>query len=127
MGNLITFSFWFNSRPGFFLKPMQYTFIAIIIIFFLSAIFFIFLKKKKNVNRKILSSLSSFGFANCFIGALLLFFAFEDLPVLSARFWLALWFAVMAIWGFFIFKQYKKYQIKKEEQLKELEYKKYIP
>ncbi|OGF24220.1 hypothetical protein A3H66_02200 [Candidatus Falkowbacteria bacterium RIFCSPLOWO2_02_FULL_45_21] len=68
-----------------------------------------------------------FFLTNAIIGLILLFFNYEMVPFLSARFWFLFWGAGMIVWLFFIYKIIIKIPHKKEQLEKEKEFKKYIP
>lgn len=127
MGNLLSLKFLLNSRPGYFIKPIHYSLLILIGLFIVAGIAFMIARKKKLANRKTLASLSSFCFTNSFLAALIMFFAYEEVPVLSARIWLFLWGLEMAAWIYFIVRYYKKYLANKDELTKQQEFKKYIP
>lgn len=127
MGNLFTFKFWLDSRPGYFIKPIHYALLILIGLFIVAGVSFIIARKKKLANRKTLASLTSFCFTNVFIAALIMFFAYEEVPVLSARLWLFIWAVSMAAWIYFICRYYRKYLANKGELTKQQEFKKYLP
>jgi len=128
MQNLLSLEFWISLRPGPLLPNYQKIFIALIII--LAICFFIsWLAKKREKNLYIVfwKRLNSFSLVNCSFGLILLFFNYELVPFLSARFWFLLWGAGMAVWLFFIFKILKNIPQKRKKIANEKEYKKYIP
>lgn len=127
MENLLTFKFWFSSRSGYFIEPIHYGFIALIAVFVAAGIVLVFAKKKKMANRKTLASLASFCFTNSLLLGLIMFLSYEEVPVLSARIWLAIWALEMAAWIYFIISYYKKYLAKKDELIKQQEFKRYLP
>ncbi len=128
MQNLLSLKFWLSLRPGPLLPNYQKIFIALIIIlavcFFVSWVAKI---KKRKLYTVFWKKLNSFSLINCFIGLILLFFNYELIPFLSARFWFLLWGAGMAVWLFFIFKILKNIPQKKKQIADEKEYEKYIP
>ncbi|MDD5291274.1 MAG: hypothetical protein PHZ04_04155 [Patescibacteria group bacterium] len=128
MANLLSLKFWFNLRPDALLPVYQKTFIIfvlVLIIFFLFHRFFI--AKRGGLYAFFWRQLSSFSLANAFIGLILLFFNYEFIPFLSARFWLLLWAVFMLVWLIFIAKSLLKIPEKKKKFEEEKEYKKYIP
>lgn len=129
MQNLLSLKFWFKLRPGLFLPVSQKTLIGIIIgLAVLAVIFNLLGKKNKNgLYVKVWNNLYSFSLTNAFIFLLLLFFNYELVPFLSARFWYLLVGLEMAIWIFFIARNLFLIPKKKERYEKEKEYKKYIP
>lgn len=76
---------------------------------------------------KVLRKIQFFSVANLLIGLSLLFFSYELIPILSARFWHLFWLAGMIVWIFFIYKEFSKIPEKKKRLLEDLEYKKYLP
>jgi hypothetical protein len=64
---------------------------------------------------------------NLIIGIFFLFFTFELIPLLSARFWFLLWGIGILIWLSFIGRAVTKIPKLREEMAKEEVYKKYIP
>jgi len=128
MNNFLSVSFWFNTRPGS-LSPN----ILMMLTFFLVALFalflvFTFLKKRKNgLYFKIISGLSTFFLTNFIVGLFFLFFSYELIPILSARFWYPLWFLGMIFWQVMILKELRKIPEKKKKFEEEKEFQKYIP
>lgn len=129
MGNLLTLSFWFSSRPGELLQ-------ASIIIFAILAVALLgagvvttsYLRKNpKSIYRKVLSRIQSFAFTNACINLLLLFFAYEAVPVLSMRFWFLVWFISMVAWGRVIHKDFSDIPQIKAKMEADRKYKQYIP
>lgn len=129
MSNLLTLNFWFNLRPGVFTDSMQKFFIAFIVALFFLALLSVFFKRgdKKGIYKKVWQSLYYFSITNVFIGAVLLFFTYEMVPMLSARFWFLLWGIGMIVWLYFIFRNLRRIPEKKAEREAEKEFKKYIP
>jgi len=128
MGNLLSLKFWFNLRPGALLPIYQKTFIIFVLAL---VIFFLFCRlltgRKKGLYISLWRRLQSFSLANAFIGLILLFFNYELVPFLSARFWLLLWAALMLVWLVFIAKSLLAIPEKKKKLEEEKEYRKYIP
>lgn len=129
MQNLLTLSFWFNLRPDFLLTSTRNIFFGLLGLLFVGAAVFSLLKKsdKAGLYRAVYGSLSSFCFTNFFLGAVLLFFSYELIPFLAARFWLGLWFVGMAVWLGFIVRKFLEIPKLKQEQRAEKVYKQYIP
>ena len=129
MSNWLSLKMWFNFRPGALLPIWQDALIIIVGIFLITTIIFwiIYIKKKKTLYAKIWSSLYSFCLTGTIIGAFLLFFTYEAVPFLSARFWFIIWFLVHAVWLFFIIRKLKKLPQIKKEIAEKKEYNKYIP
>lgn len=129
MGNLLTLGFWFNLRPDFLLPSTRNVFLVLLGLLFAAAAVFSLLKKsdRAGLYRPIYASLASFCLTNLFLGAVLLFFSYELIPFLAARFWLGLWLIGLAVWSGFIFKKFLKIPELKKEQQAEKAYKQYIP
>ncbi|MDD5031557.1 MAG: hypothetical protein PHR36_00750 [Patescibacteria group bacterium] len=128
MGNLLSLKFWFNLRPDALLPVYQKIFIFFVlalIVFFLFCRFFA--KRKRGLYTSFWRRLESFSLANTFIGLILLFFNYEFVPFLSARFWFLLWAIFMLTWLVFIAKSLLKIPENKKKLEEEREYKKYIP
>ena len=129
MNNLFSFKFWFNLRPGS-LSPavLKYFFIFIIILIILCFVFWLLKSRdKKSLYNKIWQKLYSFSFTNLIIGLFFLFFVYELIPFLSARFWFIIWGLSMIVWLSFISQILTKIPKHKKEREKEKEFKKYIP
>lgn len=108
---------------------MQKFFIAIVVLLAVEAIVFLVCKKNnvKSLYRKTWESLTTFGFTNAVIGALLLFFTYELIQFLSARFWFLVWFVEMAWWLVIIYKRMKAIPEIKENIENNKKLKQYIP
>jgi len=129
MNNLLTFKYWFNFNPGNFLPVVERTLQIIIVILIILTLIFALMKSRlrKNIYVRLWQGLYYFSLTNAIIGSVLLFFNYETLPFLSARFWLLFWSVSMIIWLVYIYKLIislakKKIMLEKEKQLK-----KYIP
>lgn len=127
MSNLLTANYWFSVNPGPLVPNAFNILIGITIFFFVASIVFLFLKKKKSLYRGVFTSLYNLSITGFIIGLVFLFFHYESLPFFTARFWLAIWVIVMAVWFFYIVKKMRKIPKRKEEIEKEKELKKYIP
>ena len=128
MGNLLSLKFWFNLRPGALLPIYQKTFVIFVLAL---VVFFLFCRllmaRRKGLYTSFWRRLQSFSLANAFIGLILLFFNYELIPFLSARFWFFLWGALMLVWLVFIAKSLLKIPENKKKLEEEREYRKYIP
>ncbi len=127
MSNLLSFKFWFATRPPILLPIYMKIFIAIIIIFVILSVISWILVKKKNVYSKIWDRVNTFSISNVFFGLVILFFNYELIPFLSSRFWFLIWGLMIIVWAYFIFKDFKKIPAIREQRAKDHEYKKYIP
>ena len=129
MTNILSFSYWFSLKPSA-LSSLGLSILLIVAVFFaIFAALFSFLQKKSKagVYKKLYSSLGSFFSYNLTIYLFILFFTYEEIVFLGARFWFLFWFLGMIFWLFFIFKYYKSIPTIKEQRQKDEEYKKYIP
>ena len=128
MNNLMSFKYWINTRPGSLSPLFLDGLVVFLVLLFAGFITLQFLKKHNNrIYFRIFEKLSTFTFANFFIGLMLTFFSFELIPVLSARFWYLLWFVGMVTWLAFIFRELKKIPEKKKKLQEKQEFQKYIP
>jgi glucan phosphoethanolaminetransferase (alkaline phosphatase superfamily) len=123
----LSFKFWFNLRPGI-LVTQNYV-LAVFAVFVILTILFAILKKRqaKTAYRQLWESIYSFGFYNALICLALLFFTYELVPFLSARFWFLLWGIGIIVWIYFLVKKFQQVKVRKEQLAKEKEFKKYIP
>lgn len=129
MNNWFTFKMWFNLHPGSLLPVFQNILIGLLIVFLIATgvTWFFYSKKKKTLYAKIWSSFYAFSLTGTIIGAFLLFFTYEGVPFLSARFWFIIWFLVQAVWLYFIIKKLRKLPEIRKEIKDRKEYNKYIP
>ena len=129
MGYYLNPNVWLNSRPGD-LEPFTYYAFATFLAILLAATIIIGIYKKKYKKRmyfKIFNKVYNFCLGNFVIGLFLFFFEIENLPLLSARLLLLVWFIGMIVWIVFIIISFKKIPEIKQAIEKENEYKKYIP
>lgn len=129
MGNFLTWNFWFNLRPGSFLGSSLKIILAFIILLIILTVVAGFGKRKwaKSLYANLWSGLYYWFLANAVIGLVLLFFNYEMVPFLSARFWLLIWALGFLVWLAFIIKLAVKIPQKKVQLEKEKEFRKYIP
>ncbi len=127
MNNLLSFSFWFNLRPPTMLDIFNYSFIAFLIILLVLSILAFYFKKRKKIYKSFWLKFYDFSASNLIIGLFLWFFSWQEVPFLSARFWLILWALLMIVWLFFIYKYLKKIPINLEEAKKQQKFNQYIP
>ena len=129
MKNLLSLKFWFNLRPGLLLPIYQKFLLALVIILVILSLALNFLMKrnKTGLYAQFWRGSYYFCFTNAFVFLLLLFFNYELVPFLSARFWYLLVGVEMAVWAFFILRTLYFIPKKKEQYEKEKEFKKYIP
>lgn len=128
MSEYLSFNYWLHMRPGSVSQAALWQFIIFIgILVFLSLVFYFLKKKKTGLYYKTWQRLSSYCVVNIIIGFFILFFSFEEIPILSARFWLLLWIIGQIGWlGYILFSLSKIPKIR-EKLAKEEEFNKYIP
>lgn len=125
-------SFWFSMRPG----PITSALVRAVMIIVV-ALFFVFaivsfiarsLKSSSPTLKRLFTKGIHFGFTFGILGALLLFFALQEIPILSSRSLWALLTLGALIWGIAIFIFFLKVprEITRERQKKE-EFEKYLP
>ncbi len=106
----------------------QYFIIFVVILVVLTIVFaFIQARNKKNLYGRFWTGLYYFCLTNTIIGVFLLFFIYEAIPFLSARFWFLLWVAEVLVWIFFLVKKLREIPKRKKQLEEERKYKKYIP
>ena len=127
MSTLLTFTFWFNLRPGSMGGLPRNIFIGFIVALIIAAVVLFIAKRKKSSYRSLLNSLYNFSISNALVGLLLLFFNYEIVPFFSAYFWYLIWIIVMIAWLVGIFLKAKKIISKKKDQTEVDEIKKYLP
>ncbi len=129
MNNFFSLKFWLNTRPDQLIPQYQRYFIIFVVISAVSTIVFAFIqaRNKKNLYGRFWTSLYYFCLTNTIIGVFLLFFTYEAVPFLSARFWFLLWTAEILVWIFFLAKKLRDIPKRKKQLDEEKQYKKYIP
>lgn len=129
MQNLLSLNFWFKLRPGLMLPASQKIFFGLLIALAIAAAVSFFIKKREKgrLYGRLWNGLNSFSLTNLAIGLILLFFNYELVPFLSARFWFLIWAAEMAVWAVFIIKRFADIPKIKKQMEEEKEFKKYIP
>lgn len=127
MRNFLSVQFWFNQRPDLLSSGSKTALIIFIILCLVLLIASIILKVRKGFYNRLWGKLISFFISNALIGAVLLFFCQQLIPLLSSRFWFILWGIGMAAWAAFIIAYAKKLPAKKKEVEREKEFKKYLP
>lgn len=128
MQNLLTLSYWLDLSGGSLEKKAQIVFIGFLIVLFIAYLFLFFFKKnKKGIEKKVFGRIGSLIILNFIIGLLLLFFTYEELPLLSARFWFLVWIVEIGLYIYSINDSYKKAKKLQGNRIKEDEYKKYLP
>ena len=129
MNNLFSLKFWLNTRPDQLIPQYQRYFVILVVISAVLTIVFAFIqaRNKKNLYGRFWTGLYYFCLTNAIIGAFLLFFTYEAVPFLSARFWFLLWTAEVLVWIFFLAKKLRDIPKRKKQLDEEKQYKKYIP
>ncbi|MCD4762380.1 hypothetical protein K8R32_05505 [bacterium] len=127
MGILLSPKFWFNWRPAEMGAGTFKMFVGFLLILVISMVLFAILKKQKSVYGVIWRKLNLFSLSNLLIGAVLMFFSYELLPVLSARIWLLVWAIGMIVWLVFISRTMIKIPRLRAKKKEEAEFNKYIP
>ena len=125
--NLFTLNYWFELMPGVIGNSGKIFFLSLIIIFLLGAVLSSFYRRKGRLFKKTFSRLYDFFAGNFVLAIIFFFFRYETIPFLSARFWLALWFILIIGWLYFILKDLKGLDEKREEEKKRKEKEKYLP
>src|SRR4030042_1759048 len=116
MQDFLALNYWFNLRPEALTSFVLKYFVAAIALFFIMTLVIAIVKaRSKNLYYKIWKDFYGLFLTNTIIGVLLLFFTFETVPFLAARFWFLLWAISDLVWLFFISRQLIKIpKIKKE-------------
>ena len=129
MAGLFSLNFWFNMRPGPLGSLGLQVFIIILALSIGLTIIFWLLKSRRDnlLYYRVWQRMHSFGLSNIIVSVFLFFFFFEEIPILSSRFWLLLWSVAMGVWLGFVVKDIIKIPKIKEKLSKDQEYKKYIP
>jgi hypothetical protein len=129
MPNLLSYNLWFNIRPGLLTQPFFNIFLAIVVLLIVSSLVLKIIKNRNNKNLyfKFWGNAYFFSLTNAIIGFIYLFFCYEMIPLLSARFWLLIWLLEIVIWIVFLIKMLIVIPRRKIEIEKELQFKKYLP
>lgn len=129
MSNFLSLKFWFNFRPGPLLPGSLQIFVIIIValIVFTIATALIKARNQKNLYGRFWQNIYTFFLTNAIFGLLFLFFVYELIPFLSARFWFILWTAGIITWLIFIARVLLAVPKRKKELEEDKEFKKYIP
>lgn len=126
--NLLSYKFWLNMRPADMTPLFNYLFIGAILFFITaSAVAWMMKNRKKNSYTRLWEKLFTFFSTNLFIGLVIMFFNYEQIPFLSARFWFLIWGAGILIWIGYILKYLKTIPEKRKINEEKKEFNKYIP
>lgn len=124
---LLSFSFWFNLRPGSFSDVERYFLLGFIGLLLISLVASFIIKRRPGKNRYAARLFYDFSFTNSLIGLILLFFNYEVIPFLSAHFWYLLWLVAMVWWFISIIKKIKAVSKKRTQEPGNSDLKKYLP
>ncbi|MDX9893724.1 MAG: hypothetical protein RB292_04950 [Patescibacteria group bacterium] len=113
-------NYFFNFRHLFGLRPAGMSLRAVIILAVIFVLTIAFGVASKIIARRTKDGLKVKAYRRCFdlgltmgiLGLIYIFFAWQGVTLLSARFWLLIWFISLAGWLGFIFK-YLLYDIPK--------------
>jgi hypothetical protein len=129
LATLFSFKFWFSLFPGYTsevtLQTLGGVFLAAL---FLFIIFFFSKNKTQSINKKVFSNLSYLFLSFGLLGFVWLFFLYEEVYLLGARFWLLILILGHLVWLAKIV-LYLKLRLpkEKEEQEKKKTFRKYLP
>ncbi len=111
LAQLFDLNYWITTYPG----PMSTSFLIGFLVFFLLhlavAVGLSVYERKNKARlqkpiRRLFGKIRSAIYTMAFLGLLWLYFAYETLPVLSARFWFLFWLLGAAIWKYHILAHY---------------------
>ena len=129
---LLKLGYWFDRRPPAFESAVQHIFFYVFAgLVALSIIISIVIKKKKEEDpwvAKGFQKVSSWCLTMGVAGLMIFFFSFEQVPILSMRFWFAGWAIWAVIWAVFILKFFIKVIPVEKAMIKEkARLEKYLP
>ncbi len=127
MSNLLAFGYWFQLQPEPLMNFSWNLLIGINIVLFILAVAFAVLKMRSGIWRGLYKRLYSFCLTAAIIGLFILFSNYEQIPFFMARFWIAIWVLIMAIWLFFILRDLRSIPQKIQELAEQKEKAKYLP
>ena len=129
MNELLSLTFWFNSRPEAISHLGQKILASISAIMGLIYIIVIIraYSEKLNIYKPSIERLLSFSITNIIICVYIAFVNYELIPVLRSRIWYIIWSIIEIIWLFVITKDFFKKAKRREILAKEAEMKKYLP
>jgi len=126
--NLLSFSYWFNLRPPFFISWFSYTLLIFLILLLASSAFLkIYLLKYKvdKLLKKGLRKLSDLLLVMSLAGLMLYFFSYEEIYIFSMRLWYIVWLFVALWWAWVVYHyivieipQKRAWQAEREEERK---------
>ena len=128
MNELLTSSFWFSMR-GEMTSATRFLFVGFLLLFVGYLLYLKYTEKiwKKTIYKKINRAVLSLLLVNLVFGLYLWFVFEEQVPMLSARIWLIIWFAEIFLWSMNILKAVKIIPVIKTELANRRSLRKYIP
>ncbi len=108
---LYDLNYWFTLRPDEMSLAFLIGFLVFFVLVFLGTFAMVIYKKKKKgalskPQRKLYDKIQSACATMGLLGLLWLFFAYERVPFLSARFWVLVWLLSMGLWIYVISRYY---------------------
>ncbi len=122
MNNLLTLNLWFGLYPPPMQKGILYFLVIIFALLFLVGVIGKVYSLKAKIEKFYRRAISKIGDAFITMGAiglLLCVFSYEQIPILSMRFFYLVWLIIMLIWAYFLYK-YMFIEIPKLLELKKL-------
>ncbi len=129
MHRFIDPAYWFSLAVNDLAKTSLIILWVILAISAAAAIYFELLRRKNKDNfyKKTIKSLFNLALTNFILCALLLFFCYERIPLLSMRFWFLFWLILNITWSIKIYHRWqnidKRKVLAEQEEIK----KKYLP
>jgi hypothetical protein len=128
---LITLSFWFNVNPPPFVGPVFIGLGILLAVIFIAGIAIKWFAYKKRSNpplHRVLSRIGRAEIAVALIGAFFYFVSYEQIVLVSARFWWLLLAVAAVVWKVYIFLDIKKrYPVEKKALADRMAKEKYLP
>ncbi len=107
MNNLLTLKLWFNLYPPAMQSWILYFFLVVFSLFLLLGILgkvYLLKAKIEKLYRRAFSKIGNMLIIMGLAGLSLWVFAYEQIPVLSMRFFYIIWFACLLVWIYFLYK-----------------------
>jgi hypothetical protein len=128
---LITLNFWFNTNPPAFVPPVFLGLGILLVVIFIAGIVIKWYGYKLRSNpplHRVLSRIGRADIAIALIGGFLYFVSYEQIKLVSMRFWWLLLFVAATVWAVFIVLDIlKRYPVEKKVRAERLEKEKYLP
>jgi len=128
--DLLTLNAWFNINPG----PLGDQLLTILTWFFIIVIvigfgFRVLAKRQRGkIQAKVWRRFGKLGLTMGILGFVVLFFFYEGVPFLSARFWLLVWFIGLIAWKVYILIYlFRKIPQESRENKDKQNFEKYLP